>query len=416
MTKKNPDNLPFGHLDWVVQLIAFAALCLVVTFVPFLQAGLPISVLMLVLLWPWRKNLMCSRVLWLVGFLGLFQVLSRLGSAMTPLIAGLLLAYIMEPLVKALPASFGRTRSAGLVLLLFLALGCGLAILVSPVLFEETKDLIARVPAMAKDFELWLRIELPLLLTNFGFEGEEISKWLWENAPGMLKSTFGTLGRGSQTLVSGLAGFTASMINLILVPLFAFYISANVEKITRWFDDFLYKEWRSVVNRYAKEVNTIFSGFFRGQIMVSSIVASLTWLGLWLSDISWPLLLGIATGVLNVIPLIGVGFMFFVSMIVALFSPAPLIAALKVAIVFAVVQGLESTVITPRILGRSVGLHPGIALLALLMFGSLFGLPGMILAVPLAAIMLYFLGDLKRSWLKHKNSIEGSTEDLDQPE
>ncbi len=375
-------------------------------FLPVLHRAFTLGLLLIALAWPWRRIAAMQRILWAALALSLLDLLQLLGPALTPVLLALLLAYVMEPLVSRFNRRLSRAASAGIVLLLVLLGVGGLLTLSLPVLVRETSDLVGTVPEMARSFENWLQDRLPTLLASFGLDGDAAGEWMRAKAPGLLEQAFGVLGRGGQLLVGGVTGLVSSLLNLFLVPIFAVAVSSNACRMRAWCDEILLEDWKPVTQRYAREFNRIFSGFFRGQLAVSSIVALLTWLGLWLSDIPYPLLLGVATGLLNVIPLIGVGSMFVVTCVVSLFGPEPWLGLLKVVAVFAVVQGLESTLITPRILGRSVGVHPALALLALLIFGSVLGLPGMILAVPLAAVLLYFFGDLNRAWMRRKEQLD----------
>jgi predicted PurR-regulated permease PerM len=348
------------------------------------------------LIWPWRKDEVLHRF-WisLLVLIGL-AFAKALGSVLGTMIAAALIAWLLEPLVGRISRG-GDRRLAGALLgvgggILLMGL---LLILVLPVLLKEAGDLLAALPKIRAASEAWISNKLPAHLAVFGLDSGEMIAWLKERAPGLLRQGLHMLGSGGQLLGTGLSGLAGSLMNLVLVPVFALGFSLIGPAARQEVEIWIPLERKTMLRNFGGEVDRIFSGYLRGQLLVSLIVGLLTTLGLWAAGMPWPLLLGMATGVLNIVPLIGVGSMFVICMIVAAFQPEWSWMLLKVTAIFAVVQSLESFLITPRVLGKSVGLHPVLALLALIVFGSLLGPFGLILAVPLGAVLVYIYKQIR---------------------
>lgn len=385
------------------RLLPLLAAVAAVAATPWLHRPLILALLLAALAWPWRSERAGRTLLTLGLAIAGLEILVRLQALLAPLVLAVVFAYLIEPLAGRLERRMSRPAASALALLALLAVAGLAGLLVLPALLAEAGALLKALPRWAAASERWVGDQLPRWLEWAGLEADAATSWLRERAPQALKGALGAVGSGGQWIAGGLAGLAGSLLNLVLGPLFGFYLSAHAPALFAGLDEDLPKEWSPVLKRYAAEVDRIFSGYLRGQLLVSLAVGALTSLGLWISGMPYALLLGMATGALNVIPLLGVWSMFAICALVAAFQPEPLWMLLRVAGVFAVVQGLESLLITPRVLGRSVGVHPALALLALLAFGGLFGLPGLVLAVPLAAVVLYFASDLRRIWRRHRD-------------
>lgn len=394
-----PPNWPDALLPRLPALLAAVGLAIVAG---WLHRPLTLALLTVLLAWPWRREPGGRPLVALGVVVAVVEILRQLDALLVPVGLAVIFAYLVEPFVSRLQKRMSRTAASALSLLALLLAAGLLGLLVLPALLSDASSLLKALPRWAQASESWFSRQLPSWLERFGFEADAAVAWLRERAPQALKGALGAVGTGGQWIAGGLAGLAGSVLNLVLGPLFGFYLSAHAPALGAGVSGDLPQEWKPVLTRYAREIDRIFSGYLRGQLVVSLLVGALTSLGLWIAGMPYALLLGMATGLLNVIPLIGVWTMFAICALVGVFQPEPLWMLLRVAAVFAVVQGLESFLITPRVLGRSVGVHPALALLALFAFGGLLGLPGLILAVPLAAVVLYFGADLRRHWRRSR--------------
>lgn len=187
------------------------------------------------------------------------------------------------------------------------------------------------------------------------------------------------------------------IMNLVLGLTAAFYLLMEKEKIlsvcNELLDLFLPAKWSRTVKHGCAEINTVFSGYIVGQITDAAAMGVMITVAFTIAGIRYPVMIGIISGIANLIPYVGAVVAFLLSVSVGLLSGSP-IKALYAAIIVLVVQQIDGFFLVPRIVGKSVQLHPVFVLLSLSIFGSLFGIWGMILAVPCTAIIKLFFVQL----------------------
>jgi len=185
--------------------------------------------------------------------------------------------------------------------------------------------------------------------------------------------------------ISGTINLLGQFFSLLLAPVLAFYLLRDFSRFKENFFSFMPHRWQNEAVILAGEINKVLVSYIRGYLLVSLVVGVLTGLAMFLLGVDFALILGLFAGLTEMIPYFGpfIGLLPAVSL--ALLESKWL--ALKVVIAFLVIQQLEGNIISPRLLGHRVGLHPLAVILALMVAGELFGLPGMLLAVPAAAIL-----------------------------
>jgi predicted PurR-regulated permease PerM len=172
----------------------------------------------------------------------------------------------------------------------------------------------------------------------------------------------------------------------VLAPILAYYLLADFDRLREWVWKQIPPGRRPQAQQTMQDLEATVSSYFRGQVLVSLFVGALLTVGFLLIGMPYALLLGFLGGILNLIPVLG----FWIS--VVLFIPAAVLSGeagtmlVRLAIVLAVESVIESQVLTPRIIGRAVGLNPAVILVSVLAFGSLLGPAGVLLAVPAAAM------------------------------
>ena len=313
-----------------------------------------------------------------------------LGPILTPFLAGALLAYIFDPLVKRLETR-GLSRTAGTVIVIVLA---GLALfallLVALPLFQgQFAQLAQRVPA-ALDM-LQTRF-LPWLQQTLGIRIEPnldaLKTWLTEQAKQNSASWLPSLQTGALAIVGVLA-------NLLLIPVVMFYLLKDWDVMVARVAALAPRPWLGAVTRVARAMDAVVGEFLRGQLSVMAALSLYYAIALWAAGLDYALPIGILTGVLSFVPFLGFGLGMVLALLVALLQFSDWTGVAWVAGIYLAGQVLESYVITPRLVGERVGLHPVAVIFALAAFGQLFGFVGVLLAVPLAAILLVALRELR---------------------
>jgi predicted PurR-regulated permease PerM len=362
-----------------------------------LQADLGPAILylaVLALLVP-RAGVVSTRVLllWVTTALAAVWVLRSAGSILAPFVIALVIAYLLDPLVDRMQErGLGRTPSilvlvGPVLVLLLVGLGLGLPALERQVedlsqaapgavnrvvrWADETEDQIVRIPIVGPAIHERLTGLDPAAITQILQERlDDLAGRVWSGVLGV--------GRGLGLLVT-LLGYT------ILTPVLAFYLLRDWDHLTRHLGDLVPPGRRDSVFGFVQEYDGLLGRYLRGQITVALLMGLLTALGLWVWGFPYAFLVGSLVAVFSVVPYLGLILSLLPAVIISLLSGDMGYSLLKVGVVFAVVQGLEGTVISPRIVGDSVGLHPVWIVLAITAGGYFFGFVGLLLAVPVAA-------------------------------
>ncbi len=316
-----------------------------------------------------------------------------LGPILTPFLAGALLAYIFDPLVDRLQAR-GVSRTTGTVLVIVIA---GLAVfallLVALPLFQgQIAELSQRVPAA---LDLLQSRFLPWLAATFGvnveFDLATLKAWLTDKATRRGADWLPTLQTGALAIVGVLA-------NLLLIPVVMFYLLKDWDLMVARVARLTPRGWMGAVARIARAMDAVVGEFLRGQMAVMATLSLYYVAALWAAGLDYALPIGLLTGVLSFVPFLGFGLGMILALLVALLQFGDWAGIVWVAGIYLVGQLLESYVITPRLVGERVGLHPVAVIFALAAFGQLFGFVGVLLAVPLAAVLLVALRELHAAY------------------
>jgi predicted PurR-regulated permease PerM len=168
----------------------------------------------------------------------------------------------------------------------------------------------------------------------------------------------------------------------VLTPVLTFYLLRDWDDLLDRISDLIPPARRPAIFDFAVEYDDLLGRYLRGQILVAVLVGSVTALGFWLTGFPYAALMGVLVAVFGIIPYLGLALSLVPALLIAITSGDVGLSLLKVAGVFAIAQGLEGTVISPRIVGDSVGLHPVLVVLALAVGGFYFGFAGLLLGVP----------------------------------
>jgi len=320
--------------------------------------------------------------------LALIWVIWLLAPILTPFVAAIMLAWLGDPLVDRLEAS-GRSRNTSVVLvfvLMIMLIALALLILV-PMLQAQVSTLIAALPGM----QTWLLDKaLPALETRFGFTAAEwmdpqrLIDWArshWQAAGGAAATVFGYLGRSGFALVT-------LVVNLFLTPIVAYYFLRDFDRMVERVAALIPRDHIGTVSKLASESNEVLGAFVRGQFVVMLALGAIYASGLALIGLNLGLLIGIVAGLISFIPYLGATTGIVLAVLAALVQAQGVDVKLLVgvAVVFTAGQLLESYVLTPRIVGDKIGLHPVAVIFAVMAGGQLFGFLGMLLALPVAAV------------------------------
>jgi predicted PurR-regulated permease PerM len=336
--------------------------------------------------WPWYAAILAAlALLWL------------LGPILMPFIVGASLAYLGDPLVDRLETwRLSRTLAVSLVFVVLSLLGLLVLLLLIPALYHQLQMLIQNMPGWLE----WIQntglprlgIHLP---AGFSLDPEGLKAIItqhWSEAGGLAKTLWTKLSSSGIVLVALIA-------NLTLIPIVAFYLLRDWDHLVAWIRDMIPPRHLPQVTELARETDDVLGSFIRGQLTVMAALAVLYSAGLALAGLKLALIIGTMAGLLSFVPYLGfaVG---FVAAVIAMYAQSQeLLPLLWVAIVFGIGQMLESAWLTPNLVGDKIGLHPVTVIFALMAGGQLFGFIGILVALPVSAVLAVLLRHAKNHWL-----------------
>jgi predicted PurR-regulated permease PerM len=322
-----------------------------------------------------------STVAALLFFVYAFQ---SIGQLLWPFVLSFILAYLLAPLVGLLSRRLPRTAAIGILMLSLLGLLTLVSNALIPHIIREVRDLVFSLPTYTEYFK-GLYQNFSDWLARYGYTGyaSEIQQRVVDRLPEVGK----LFADQTTSALRGLTSGIAAILNLLMIPFVTFYILKDYDRIREIATQAIPTRHRARALDFIGRVDTVLGQYIRGQLIVSTFIAALTAFGLSVSGVRYAVVLGLTAGALNLIPYVGLTISLGVSMIVALLDAGGAIQCLKVLAVFVVVQGIEGNFLSPRVVGERVGLHPVWVMFALVVSAHLWGVVGMLVAIPVAAVI-----------------------------
>lgn len=318
---------------------------------------------------------------WGVAAAVFLAVLWLLGNVILPFVLSMAVAYMLDPVADKLESwGFSRIAATGVITLVAAVLFVLIALLVIPTLINQTTDLVNIAPELINNLQNFLTEKFPTLLD----EGSQLRQTL-------VKIGETIQSKGGELLSTALAS-AMSLVNvvmlLVLVPVITFYLLMDWDRMVAKIDGLLPRDHAPVIRRLAADIDNTLASFIRGQGTVCLILGTFYAAALMLVGLKFGLVAGAVAGALTFIPYVGAIVGGLLSIGLALFQfwgEWQWIAA--VVAIFAIGQFVEGNILTPNLVGSSIGLHPVWLIFALSAFGTLFGFVGMLIAVPVAAAL-----------------------------
>lgn len=311
-------------------------------------------------------------------------LLYLLAPVLTPFIAAALLAYIGDPLADRLQRlKFPRTVAVVTVFLLtFLGLGL-LVLLVLPLIRGQISAFLAALPDIIVQAE---QVWLPTITEWLGIEqGEDIGLGAFVSRYSDMAGSWGTTVLLS--LSKGGGALAAAVISLFLIPILTFYLLRDWDSIIARFGALVPSSQRETVFRLARETDDVLGAFLRGQILVMIGLGTIYSLGLSLVGLDFAIAIGVVAGLVSFVPYLGFVFGIVLAGLTVVLEPDPLLRLAGVVATFSIGQFIEGSLLTPKLVGDRIGLHPVIVIFAVAAGGQLFGFFGILLALPAAAVL-----------------------------
>ncbi len=336
-----------------------------------------------------------------VAGLAVVWFLSLIWKLLFPFVAAFVIAYLVSPIVRALAdRGVPRGRSAFvLILLALMAIAAVLLIIVPPIIGQIT-SLVAsldylpgQIGAVSEKVNAWLS-------SLEDYEPSPYAKPIIDNLVLRAQDVFAALFERALAFVTSLSQLATHIVNIIITPIFTFYLLRDMPKIKRWVRERVPRRFLDEAVETYHEVDRVLAGFIRGQFIVSTTEATFIGVGLTVIGVEYALLLGIFAGFANMVPYVGTYIGGIPALVVILLGPDVGRRLVLVLILYVVVNLFDGYVLAPRIVGRRVGLHPVVTMIAMLVGAKFFGVVGFLAAVPVTATLKILGKKLERRYLE----------------
>jgi predicted PurR-regulated permease PerM len=347
---------------------------------------------------PEMSSIKLETAVWAGVGLAALWLLHLLGPILAPFVLAAILAYICNPLVERLghrlPQLLAVLVTMGLLAAALIAIG----LLLTPLLRDESLRIVERLPALINvingEWIPWVGQHLGIEL-DAHIAPEEIKSLVaahWGNVQTVLGKIIGS------ALVGGRAAMQL-LATLLLTPVVMFYLLHDWRRLLQSAENAVPRRWHAKAMPLLREVDRVLAEFLRGQVLVMLALALYYATGLLIAGVDFALPLGLLTGLLIFIPYLGYALGLTLALLTAFLQLQGWPPIIGVAVVYGIGQVLESFVLTPRLVGERIGLHPLAVIFALMAFGQLFGFFGVLVALPVSAALLVGLRHLREAYL-----------------
>jgi predicted PurR-regulated permease PerM len=336
-------------------------------------------------------------------FLGLIWLL---GDVLAPFVTGITVAYLFNPIIDRvvqylkLPRALATiTVLVGVFIILIGAIG-----IIIPLIQAQLAQLIAATPATIDRLQ---EEYMPMITDLYERYGGQNLQDIQSLAKDQASAILGWIGRAMRRLWSGGDTILSTVTFMIITPVVAFYLGRDWHQFIDKIDNLLPRQHVDTIRDLARQADATLAGFVRGQASVCVVLGGMYGLALSLIGLNFGLVIGFLAGVLSFIPYVGSTIGFIASMAIALFQFDGLVMPAVVAGIFFAGQAIEGNILTPKLVGEKVGLHAVWVIFALFAGGHLFGFVGVLLAVPVAAVIgvliRFGLNQYQQSMYYHAN-------------
>lgn len=315
--------------------------------------------------------------------------ISGLRSILITVFISIALAYIINPIINFLEKKKIK-RGFGILLVYLIILGIiyMISVLIFPAIFKEVKNLIELLPKYSdevSDFVNNIYNNYYKNIEDLPFGLDQIKSSIEDNIS-KVQSILVNTAKGTMDFIMS---FFSKALNVVLIPIIVFYLVKDKEYFKKNIVLTIPNKYRTNIVSLSREIDYSLGNFIRGQLMIAIFVGTLTAVGLLILDVNYAFTIGLIGGVTNVIPYFGPIIGGALAMLFALLDTP--IKALWVLILFVIIQQVEGNILQPKIMGDKVGLHPVVIIIALLIAGNLFGIIGMLLAIPITTTLKIIL-------------------------
>ena len=336
-----------------------------------------------------------------LSILAIAFFLGSISSILSPFIAAIIIAYFLDPLVDKLEAkNLSRPLSSIIIVSIFMLTILIVSFLIIPIFYEELIRLLKAIPSYSSTFLTNIYPKIVEFLQENGYNVDpDFVHYLSEEN---LSKLLGVSNNLAQNLVKSSISIINILSLIFITPILAFYLLKDWNILVNNVDEFLPSKYDNKLRDIFTKIDKVLSGYIRGQFNVCLILGIIYGFGLMSIGLNFGFLIGFFTGIISFIPYVGMLIGVLISITIAFFQwgfePSNLAQLL---VIFIIGQIIESNFLTPKLVGKKIGLHPVWVIFAIFVFGVLMGFIGILLAVPIAAILGVIIKALSQEYKKN---------------
>jgi len=327
---------------------------------------------------------MNKKLFYFLVVIGIIVLLATLSGILKSFVIGLIIAYIFDPAIDFLEERKIR-REVGIALVFALVLGM-IVLLVSltyPLMSKEIKIFTKKLPTYTEKIR---KSTVPIVKEYIETHPEQLEMLKQKAQTAGLKLIMPLI-NFFKNIFSGTVNIVVGILDLMIIPVMAFYLLKDIDKLKEKIIIAIPKRFKEKVLDIAGEIDRTLKDFIKGQVTVSFVLAIIYSVGLSIFNVPIALVIGIVAGFANIIPYLGIAIGLVPAMLLSYLDSQSIPNLIGVLATFSIAQLLEGTVISPKIVGEKVGLHPVTVIIAIILGGNFFGFTGILAAVPVASVL-----------------------------
>ncbi len=378
-----------GRREWLLLAVTLALLLVLGYSVREVFSPILIFVVFLIATYPLRHEGIVRHVILVATILFGVWFFVEVSGAVLPFVIAFLISFIFSPLVELLAKKrIPRWLSIITILLALLGAVVTLSIVLLPMVFQQFQNFLTSIPTLSSELSNSMNSLINRGFLGFTPENQNLQQAIIGEISARIEDVTRAIPNGILNFVAQAASALTKMLNLVLVPFLSFYVMKDFELIKHRVKMLVPRKHRERASDIYVIVDEILGSYLRGALTVafinSIVISSL--MSIW--GVKYPLLIGLISGLLDMIPYFGIIISMSVAVLIALFGDSPGFQVAMVIISFLGMNLTETTILYPKIIGSKIGVHPVLLILALLVFGYFMGFLGLLIAVPTTAILI----------------------------
>jgi len=378
-----------GKREWLVLAAIFALLAVLGYTVRTVFSPIVVFVVFLVTTYPMRRDNVVRHLILVASLVFAFWFCIEVSGAVLPFVIAFLVSFIFSPVVEGLARKkIPRPLTILIILVALLGVLVALVVFLLPMVFQQFQTFLTAIPTLSSELSNTLNGLINRGFLGFSPESQSLQQAVIGEISSRIEDVTRAIPNGILYFVAQAASAATKMLNLVLVPFLSFYIMKDFELIKHRVKMLFPKRYRQRASEIYSIIDTTLGGYLRGALtvaLINSIVIS-SLMTIW--GVKYPLVIGLISGLLDMIPYFGIIVSMSVAALIALFGDNPGFQLIMVVFSFLAMNLTETTILYPKIVGAKIGVHPVLLILALLIFGYFMGFLGLLIAVPTTAILI----------------------------